>query len=65
MIEERSLSFWSARGGERGIGNASLLDQPLTAFFASRQCSGAAICAAMAWAVEQGGALDLRACRTS
>lgn len=30
-----------------------MLDQPLTAFFASRQCSGAAIRAAMAWAIEQ------------
>jgi predicted Rossmann fold nucleotide-binding protein DprA/Smf involved in DNA uptake len=53
MIEERLLSFWSLEGGERGVGNASLLDQPLTAFFASRQCSGAAIRAAMDWAVEQ------------
>ena len=53
MIEEWSLSFWSLEGGERSVGNASLLDKPLTAFFASRQCSGAAIRAAMAWAVEQ------------
>jgi hypothetical protein len=53
MIEEQLLSFWSLEGGERGVGNATLLDQPLTAFFASRQCSGTAICAAMAWAVEQ------------
>lgn len=53
MIEDRSLSFWSLEGGERGIGNASLLNQPLTAFFASRQCSGAAIRAAMDWAVKQ------------
>ena len=53
MIEDRSLSFWSLEGGERGVGNASLLDHPLTAFFASRQCSGAAIRAAMDWAVEQ------------
>jgi predicted Rossmann fold nucleotide-binding protein DprA/Smf involved in DNA uptake len=53
MIEEQLLSFWSLEGGERGVGNASLLDQPLTAFFASRQCSGAAIRAAMNWAVEQ------------
>ncbi|MCM2357836.1 MAG: hypothetical protein NDI77_06785 [Geobacteraceae bacterium] len=30
-----------------------MLDKPLTAFFASRQCSGAAIRAAMAWAIEQ------------
>ena len=53
MIGECLLSFWSLEGGERGVGNASLLDQPLTAFFASRQCSGAAIRAAMDWAVEQ------------
>lgn len=53
MIEDRSLSFWSLEGGEQGVGNASLLDHPLTAFSASRQCSGAAIRAAMDWAVEQ------------
>ena len=53
MIEDRLLSFWSTKDGERGVGNASLLDQPLTAFFASRQCSGVAIRAAMAWAIEQ------------
>jgi len=53
MIEEQLLSFWSLEGGEQGVGNASLLDHPLTAFFASRQCSGAAIRAAMDWAVEQ------------
>ena len=53
MIEERLLSFWSLEGGERGVGNASLLDQPLSAFFASRQCPGVAIRAAMNWAVDQ------------
>lgn len=53
MIEESLLSFWSLEAGERGIGNATLLTQPLTAFFASRQCSGVAIRAAMAWAIEQ------------
>ena len=47
------LSFWSLEGGEQGLGNAALLDQPLTAFFASRQCPGSAIRAAMNWAVEQ------------
>lgn len=31
----------------------ALLEQPLTAFFASRRCSGRAILAAMDWAVEQ------------
>jgi predicted Rossmann fold nucleotide-binding protein DprA/Smf involved in DNA uptake len=53
MIEESLLSFWHLKGETRGVGNASLLDQPLTAFFASRQCSGVAIRAAMAWAVDQ------------
>lgn len=53
MIEEQLLSFRSLEGGARGVGNASLFDQPLTAFFASRQCPGVAIRAAMAWAVEQ------------
>jgi predicted Rossmann fold nucleotide-binding protein DprA/Smf involved in DNA uptake len=36
-----------------GLGDATLLDQPLTAFLASRQCPGAAIHAAMDWAVAQ------------
>lgn len=53
MIEESLLSFWPLEDGTQGVGNASLLDQPLTAFFASRQCSGVAIRAAMAWAIEQ------------
>lgn len=47
------LSFWPLAGGEQGLGNVALLDQPLTAFFASRQCPGSAIRAAMNWAVEQ------------
>jgi predicted Rossmann fold nucleotide-binding protein DprA/Smf involved in DNA uptake len=53
MLDERLLSYWSFEGGERGFGNVSLLDQHLTAFFASRQCPGVAIRAAMAWAIEQ------------
>ena len=36
-----------------GIGNPSLLDLPMTAFFASRQCPGRAIRAAMDWALQQ------------
>jgi predicted Rossmann fold nucleotide-binding protein DprA/Smf involved in DNA uptake len=36
-----------------GTGNADLLDLPMTAFFASRQCPGAAIRAAMDWALQQ------------
>lgn len=47
------LSVWTLEGRESGVGNAKLLDQPLTAFFASRQCPGTAIRAAMTWAVEQ------------
>lgn len=47
------LSFWPLEGGEQGLGNAALLDQPLTAFFSSRQCPGVAIRAAMNWAIEQ------------
>lgn len=38
------------------MGAPQLLDQPLTAFFASRQCPGAAIRAAMDWALEQASA---------
>jgi hypothetical protein len=37
----------------QGLGNAALLEQRLIAFFASRQCTGAAISAAMDWAVQQ------------
>ena len=37
MIEERLLSFWSLEGGEQGVGNASLLNQPLTAELATRR----------------------------
>jgi uncharacterized protein YdbL (DUF1318 family) len=36
-----------------GTGNPELLDLPMTAFFASRQCPGAAIRAAMDWALQQ------------
>lgn len=35
------------------MGNRALLEAPLTAFFASRQCPGSAIRAAMDWALEQ------------
>jgi predicted Rossmann fold nucleotide-binding protein DprA/Smf involved in DNA uptake len=37
----------------QGLGNAALLNQRLIAFFSSRQCTGAAISAAMDWAVQQ------------
>lgn len=53
MIKNSLLSVWFLEGGEHGIGNAELLAEPLTAFFASRQCSGVAIRAAMDWAVDQ------------
>lgn len=46
------LSFWK-KDGITGIGNMALLGQPLTAFFASRRCSGRAIRAAMDWTVSQ------------
>ena len=36
-----------------GTGKADLLDLPMTAFFASRQCPGTAIRAAMDWALQQ------------
>jgi len=36
-----------------GVGAAGLLQRPLTAFFASRQCPGSAIRAATAWALQQ------------
>lgn len=53
MIEKPLLSLWPLEGAVRGVGNASLLGLPLTAFFASRQCPGTAIRATMAWAIEQ------------
>ena len=36
-----------------GLGAVGLLQGPLTAFFASRQCPGTAIRSAIAWAVQQ------------
>lgn len=52
MMTNPSLSFLQ-KDGMTGVGNMALLEQPLTAFFASRRCSGRAIRAAMDWAVEQ------------
>jgi hypothetical protein len=43
----------TAAGGLVGIGPIALLGLPMTAFFASRQCPGRAIRAAMDWAVVQ------------
>jgi len=37
----------------QGVDEQALLKAPLTAFFASRQCPGSAIRAAMGWALEQ------------
>ena len=48
--------LWQWRGGDQlwaGLGAKALLDEPLTGFFASRQCPGAAIRAAMDWALQQ------------
>lgn len=45
------LTFERAQRHWTGLGAPQLLDQPLTAFFASRQCPGAAIRAAMDWAL--------------
>ncbi|MDI9334008.1 MAG: DNA-processing protein DprA [Cytophagales bacterium] len=36
-----------------GLGNQTLMSMPKVAFFASRQCPGSAISAAMDWAVQQ------------
>jgi predicted Rossmann fold nucleotide-binding protein DprA/Smf involved in DNA uptake len=47
---ERAQRLWT------GLGARQLLDQPLTAFFASRQCPGTAIRAAIDWALEQASA---------
>lgn len=52
MMVKPLLSFWQ-KDGVAGVGDKALLEQPLTAFFASRRCSGRAIRAAMDWAVEQ------------
>lgn len=50
------MQIWSLIQQEKtwtGQGNQALLSEPLTAFFSSRQCPGAAIRAAMDWALEQ------------
>jgi predicted Rossmann fold nucleotide-binding protein DprA/Smf involved in DNA uptake len=52
-MDDSLLSLWSFEAVVQGLGNSTLLSQPLTAFFASRQCSGVAIRAAMDWAIEQ------------
>lgn len=50
------FAAWQAVGGDRhlaGLGQQALLAAPLVGFFASRQCPGVAIRAAMDWAVTQ------------
>ena len=51
-MTKSSLLFWQKKG-VAGVGDMALLEQPLTAFFASRLCSGRAIRVAMDWAIEQ------------
>jgi predicted Rossmann fold nucleotide-binding protein DprA/Smf involved in DNA uptake len=51
-----SIQIWHITQREKtwtGQGNQALLAEPLTAFFSSRQCPGAAIRAAMDWALQQ------------
>ena len=50
------MEIWQktqAKHNLTGIGNPGLLDLPMTAFFASRQCPGTAIRAATDWALQQ------------
>ena len=50
------METWSITRQEKtwtGLGHQALLDEALTGFFSSRQCPGAAIRAAMDWALEQ------------
>lgn len=50
------MEIWCITQQEKtwtGQGNQALLNRPLTAFFSSRQCPGAAIRAAMDWTLEQ------------
>lgn len=47
------LSFCLSNEQISLLGNSLLLEQPITAFFASRKCSGKAIRATMDWALKQ------------
>ena len=50
------MKIWQETHGKlslTGTGNQDLLARPMTAFFASRQCPGTAIRAAMDWALQQ------------
>ena len=57
LIEGKPLAAapwqWSGQAVLTGCGARELLDLELTAFFASRQCPGAAIRVAMDWALQQ------------
>lgn len=55
------LSWHQTRNGltVTGLGEQDLLNLPMTAFFASRQCPGSAIRAAMNWAFQQAQAKNV------
>jgi len=56
VVISEGLSDWSQGHGSllyAGRGAQGLLSEPLAAFFSSRQCPGAAIRAAMDWALAQ------------
>ena len=56
------MEIWQkthAKYSMTGTGNPDLLDLPMTAFFASRQCPGTAIRAAMDWALQQAKAKEV------
>jgi len=56
VVISEGLSDWSQGHGSllyAGRGAQGLLSEPLTAFFSSRRCPGAAIRAAMDWALDQ------------
>ncbi len=52
-MDDALFSSWCLEDGSRGIGDKGLFELPLTAFFASRQCPGPAICDGIDWAVAQ------------
>ncbi len=55
VIFQTAIPWEIERGGTvlSGVGEQALLAAPMTAFFASRQCPGTAIRAAMDWALEE------------
>lgn len=54
-VAEEPVPWRAERNGVTvcGLGSVALLQGPLTAFFASRQCPGTAIRAATGWALQQ------------